>query len=117
MFKNLFKRKNKSVTPAIQDYIDPETGELTKSSVVYDKNNTRFLKLDNASCAMIMHPNGKIEVVFTKLYDEEKQQVTIEEETLMSIAMFMRQPGFAELLRKEFHNIAMKNISTFNEGQ
>jgi hypothetical protein len=107
----LFKKKKKEIKSTVTDYIDPSTGEVTKSSVKYDKNNSRFLELDNQSCAMIIHPNSKIEVVFTKLYDSENQRVTVEEETLMAIALFMKQPGFAELLRKEFHSLAMNNIS------
>lgn len=105
----------KSDKSNIKDYIDPATGEVTKSSVFYNKASERFLKLDNNSCAMVIHPGGKVEVVFTKLYDKDEQRVTAEEETLMSIALFMRQPGFAELLRNEFHNIAMDNISKLTE--
>ncbi len=63
-----------------------------------------------------MH-GGKVEVIFTKLYNIEDQKITAEEETLMSIAMFMRQPGFAELLRNEFHNIAMDNISKLTDSE
>jgi hypothetical protein len=58
-----------------------------------------------------MHPDNKVEIIFTKLYDAEQQKITLEEETLMSIAVFLQQPGFAEMLRTEFHNIAMNNIS------
>ena len=119
----LFNNKqNKQTNNSIQkpehnqnDYIDEKTGEVTKSAILYDKNNERLLKLENDSCAMVIHGGGKIEVIFTKLYDEENQRVTAEEELLMSIALFLRQPGFGELLRNEFHNIAMDNISKLTE--
>jgi hypothetical protein len=35
----------------------------------------------------------------------------------MSIAMLMRQPGFNELLRTTFHNVAMKHISKMTETE
>lgn len=59
--------------------------------------------------------DGKVEVIFTRLYDNENQRVTVEEETLMAIAMLIKQPGFNELIRTTFHNIAMKNISQITE--
>jgi hypothetical protein len=122
---NIFKlfnwfKKNKpeleEETYNSNDYIDPETGETTKSSIEYNRADERFLKLDDKSCAMIIHPGSKVEVVFSRLYDKTNQRVTLEEETLMAIAIFMRQPGFAEMLRHEFHQIAMNNISTLTEN-
>jgi hypothetical protein len=118
LYMGLFSKLSsifKSNKSTVKDYVDPKTGAVTKSSVFYNKAEERFLKLDNDSCAMVIHPGGKVEVVFTKLYDKDEQRVTAEEETLMSIALFMRQPGFAELLRNEFHNIAMDNISKLTE--
>lgn len=99
----------------VNDYVDSETGEVTKSAIIYNKNNERLLKLENDSCALVIHGGGKVEVIFTKLYDDENQRVTAEEELLMSIALFLRQPGFGELLRNEFHNIAMDNVSKLTE--
>lgn len=116
----IFKKEKKEDTKETEnvsknDYVDPETGEVTKSAIIYDKNNDRLLKLDNDSCAIVMHKGGKVEVIFTKLYDNESQRVTEEEELLMSIAIFLRQPGFGELLRNEFHKIAMDNVSILTE--
>lgn len=119
----LFKNKKQDIKTNIDqqdqknknDYIDPNSGEVTRSAIIYDKNNERLLKLENDSCAMVIHGGGKVEVIFTKLYDEENQRVTAEEELLMSIALFLRQPGFGELLRNEFHNIAMDNISKLTD--
>lgn len=116
---NWFKKNKPELTEETytsNDYIDPETGETTKSSIEYNRADERFLKLDDKSCAMIIHPGSKVEVVFTRLYDKTNQRVTLEEETLMAIAIFMRQPGFAEMLRHEFHQIAMNNISTLTEN-
>lgn len=127
LIKNLFRKKKQEVksvnqieqqqTVSLNDYVDPKTGEVTKSAILYNKQNERLLKLDNDSCAIVMHPQGKVEVIFTKLYDEQEQRITPEEETLMSIAIFLNKPGFAELLRTEFHNIAMDNISKLTETE
>jgi hypothetical protein len=108
--KLLKNKKSKNL-----DYVDEKTGEVTKSAIIYDKNKDRLLKLDNDSCAIVIHSGGKVEVIFTHLYDNEKQRVTAEEETLMAIAMLIKQPGFNELIRTTFHNIAMKNISQITE--
>lgn len=110
--KSIFNRKQDYNN---HDFVDPNTGEVTKSSIHYNRAQERFLKLDDQSCAMVLHPGGKVEVVFTRLYDKDEQRITYEEETLMSIAVFMKQPGFAEMLRNEFHNIAMNNISTLTD--
>lgn len=116
---NWFKRKQKTSEQVIEhikeDYVDPETGEVTKSSIEYNNANERFLKLADTSCAMILHQGGKIEIVFTRLYDKENQRVSLEEETLMAIGIFMKQPGFAEMLRHEFHQIAMNDITILTE--
>ena len=101
----------------VTDHIDSKTGFITKSAIVYNKMNERFLKLEDKACAIVIHPEGKVEVIFTKLYDAKDQKITLEEETLMSIAVFLRQPGFAEMLRNEFHNIAMNNISVLTEPE
>lgn len=129
MIKKIFKKilklfvneKEQTYIPnhydPIIDHIDKETGEITKSAIIYNKANERFLKLNDKSCAMVIHPHGKVEVIFTKLYDEQDQKITIEEETLMAIAVFLKQPGFAEMLRTEFHNIAMDNLSILTKEQ
>lgn len=119
-FKFFKTKKNESQQKTViskDDYKDPETGKITKSAIEYNKANERFLKLDDKSCAIVLHPGGKVEVIFTRLYNQEQQKVTVEEETLMAIAIFMRQPGFSEMLRHEFHQIAMNNISTLTEKE
>lgn len=124
-FFNIFKRnKNKSnyvdsqtgkTTKSARDYVDPQTGKTTKSAIVYNNANERYLKLNPDTCALVIHPGGKIEVIFTKLYDEQNQLITPEEETLMSIAVFLKQPGFAEMITYEFHKIATENLSKLTE--
>ena len=109
-FFNLFKKNQNK-----KDYIDPNTGETTKSAITYNKANERYLKLNNDTCALVIHPGGKIEVIFTKLYDEKNQLITPEEETLMSIAVFLKQPGFAEMITHEFHKIATENLAKLTE--
>ena len=44
------------------------------------------------------------------------QAITPNEETLMAIACFMRQPGFLEMIRDEFRKIAMERISTLTDN-
>ena len=114
---NFFKKLKLrfKISKSNKDYVDPETGEITKSAIHYNKNNERYLKLNNDTCAMVIHPGGKIEIIFTRLYDKENQSITPEEETLMSIALFLKQPGFAEMLKYEFNKIATENVSKLTE--
>ena len=102
--KNIFKRKN----------IKPTASQIKQKNIqqseYVDTINNRMLRLGNEDCAMIFHPHGKVQIVFTKFYNNETQQITPEEETLMAIAIFLKQPGFSELLRTEFNNIAIKNF-------
>lgn len=90
------------------------TGEVTQSAVQYGKRG-RYLKLNDNDCALVIHEGEKLEVIFTKLYDPQNQTVTPEEETLMSLAIFLKQPGFAELIRHEFNRIATRNINQLTE--
>ena len=108
MFGWLFKRKNKN------DYVD-EKGHVTESAI-YNKAGERFLKLKNDDCAIVLHEDDKVEVVFTKAYDVQNQTITDNEETLMAIACFMKQPGFLEMIRDEFRKIAMNKISTLTDN-
>jgi hypothetical protein len=117
IFSKLFKSKKQPVINNVTDFVDENTGEVTKSAIIYDKNNDRLLKLENDSCAIVMHGGGKVEVVFTRLYDDKNQRVTEEEETLMAIAMLLRQTGFTELVRTTFHNVAMKNITKLTKDE
>lgn len=91
------------------------TGEITQSAVEYGKRG-RYLKLNDNDCALVIHEGEKLEVIFTKLYDQQNQEVTAEEQTLMAIAVFLRQPGFSELIRHEFNRIASRNINELTEN-
>ena len=106
---NFFKKKEKKT---VSDLVDEHGNVVKHSSVTYDRHNQRFLKLADDCCAMIIHPDNDVEIVFTKLYDAENQKITDNEETLMSLAIFMQQPGFADLIKQEFRRIAMENVST-----
>lgn len=90
------------------------TGEVTQSAVEYGKRG-RYLKLNDDDCALVIHAGEKLEVIFTKLYDPQNQAVTPEEQTLMSLAIFLKQPGFGELIRHEFNRIAQRNINQLTE--
>lgn len=118
MFWKFWKREKK--TKSEEDYSnikngktsnlkDNKTGEITESALEYSSKN-RYLKLKDNDCAIVMHEGGKVEVIFTKLYDSQNQEVTPNEQTLLSLAVFLRQPGFAELIRHEFNRIASRNI-------
>ena len=108
---NFFKKKQSN------NMVDEKGNILEKSALVYSKNNERFLKLSDDSCAIVLHPENKVEVIFTKLYDEENQKITNNEETLMALALFMKQPGFLEMILKEFRRIAMDRITALTETE
>ena len=93
----------------VSDLRNNVTGEVTQSAVEYGKRG-RYLKLNNNDCALVIHEGEKLEVIFTKLYDPQNQEITIDEQTLMALAVFLKQPGFAELIRHEFNRIASRNI-------
>lgn len=102
-----FKRKNKN------DFVGKD-GTVTKSAIEYN-NNERFLRLANQDCAIVLHADGNVEVIFTKAYDVENQTITPNEETLMAIAVFMKQPGFLEMIVDEFRKIAKEKIATLTD--
>lgn len=54
IFSKLFKTKKTSKKYNKNDFVD-DSGEVTKSAIIYDRNNDRLLKLENDSCAMVMH--------------------------------------------------------------
>lgn len=111
---NFFKKKNQSITK--NDLVDDDGNLIQKSSVVNSKNGERFLKLNNDTCAIILHPGNNVEVVFTKLYDPENQIITPNEESLMALALFIKQPGFLEMIISEFRKIAMERITSLTES-
>lgn len=112
MFGFLKKKKNIE-----QNNLTDKHGNVIEySSLVKSKSGERFLKLSDNSCAIILHPGDNVEVVFTKLYDEEKQTITDNEESLMALALFMKQPGFLEMIKKEFRKIAMEKITNLTES-
>lgn len=110
---NFFKRKNKNKN----DLIDKNGNVIKKSSIVNDRNNVRFLKLGDDSCGLVLYPDNNVEVIFTKAYDVKNQNITENEEVLMALALFMKQPGFLEMIVSEFRKIAMNKISTLTEDK
>lgn len=117
MFSWLKKLLFKSNIKKTKDYKDPKTGQIIKSAVQYNKLGQRFLKFKDTDCALVIHEGGKIQVVFSPLYDPDNQQITPQEQTLMSIAIFLKQPGFAEMLRHEFYQIASRNINNLTQNK
>lgn len=110
---NFFKRKNKNKN----DLVDKNGNVIKKSSIVNDRNNVRFLKLGDDSCGLVLYPDNNVEVIFTKAYDVKNQNITENEEVLMALALFMKQPGFLEMIVSEFRKIAMNKISTLTEDK
>ena len=102
------KKKNKN------DFVD-KNGNVTESAISYDKANDRYLRLKDTDCGIVLHGDGNVEVIFTKSYNDEVQSITDNEETLMALAVFMKQPGFLEMIVDEFRKIAsqkMKSLSS-----
>ena len=115
-FKNLFKKRKtvNNLRRNLNSYTDSKTKKETKSSVFYDRNNNRFLKLDNNDVALVMHPGNVVEVVLTKMTDKNKA-ITPEEDLAMSLALFLKQKEFCELLTHTFHDLAMRNVGPYND--
>ena len=112
MFNFLRKIFNK---PGKNDFVD-EKGNVTKSAIAYNSKNERYLKLLDSDCAIVLHGDNKVEVIFTKDYNDEDQTITSNEETLMSIACFMKQPGFLEMITTEFRKIAKTKIEALTKN-
>lgn len=110
IFKKLFGNNNNNQKKNIQS-------NQNQTSEYINTTNNRILRLKNDDCALVFHPNGKVEVIFTKFYNNETQQITPEEQTLMAFAVFLKQPGFSELLRTEFNNIAIKNFKILSNNK
>jgi hypothetical protein len=106
--KRIFFRKNKN------DFLD-KNGNVLTNSAIYENDDFRFLKLANSDCAIVIHGDNNVEVVFTKLYDNETQTITDNEEELMALALFMKQPGFLEMIIDEFRKIAKNKITTLTK--
>jgi hypothetical protein len=66
---------------------------------------------------LILHAENQCEVVFTKLYDQDQQDLTQNEELLMALAIFLKQQGFGEMLLSEFHKIALNNSTMFKDEE
>lgn len=107
--------KSDDQNPTVADLKDENGNVVKKSSVIYSKSKERFLKLNDDCCAMIIYPDNNVEIIFTKVYDPNEQKITDNEETLMSLALFMKQPGFGDMIKQEFRKIAMENISKLTD--
>lgn len=107
---NFFKKSNNDLKNTNGDVIE-------KSSLVKGKHGERFLKLNDDTCAIVLHPNNNVEVIFTKLYDPNTQYITENEEALMALALFMKQPGFLPMIIDEFRKIARERISSLTNNE
>ena len=80
------------------------------------RDNNRYLLMKNDDCALVLHNDNQVEVIFTKYY-KDNQDITPNEDLLMALAVYLKQPGFGEMLITEFHRIAMKNSKMFEEAK
>ena len=70
-----------------------------------NKVGDRFLKLKDDDCGLVIHSDSTLEVVFTK-FKNDTQNISDTEEALMALAVFIKQPGFLDLILEEFRKIA-----------
>ncbi len=110
-FKKIFKAKQNN-RKHLNEYINPMNGQKIYSSLVKDRHNARFLELEDSDVALIMHKDHITEVVLTKAKNEN-QSITKNEDLLMSLALFLKQPEFCEMLTSMFHDLAMKKLGPY----
>jgi len=109
LFDIFRKNKNKN------DLYDENGHLIQKSAIAYDHHNNRFLSLKNDDCAIVLHGDNNVEIIFSKFYDGETQQISENEETMMALATFMKQPGFLEMMINEFRRLAKANIGKLTD--
>ena len=116
LLKNLFKKKKyvNNLRQNLNSYTDDTSKKETKSAVFYDRSNNRFLKLGDNDVALVMHPGNVVEIVLTKMTDKN-QAITAEEDLAMSLALFLKQKEFCEVLTHTFHDLAMRKVGPYNE--
>lgn len=116
LLKNLFKKKKyiNNLRQNLNSYTDHKSKKETKSAVFYDRNNNRFLKLGDNDVALVMHPGNVVEIVLTRMTDKN-QAITAEEDLAMSLALFLKQKEFCEVLTHTFHDLAMRKVGPYNE--
>lgn len=120
MFKKIFKNiKKLFINDKNQDIqiLEKHIQNIRKNPSLVQHANKRFLTLANDDCALILHAENQCEVIFTKLYDHDSQEFTINEELLMALAIFLKQKGFGEMLLSEFHRLALNKSEIFNDEQ
>ena len=116
LLKNFFKKKKyvNNLRQNLNSYTDHKSKKETKSAVFYDRSNNRFLKLGDNDVALVMHPGNVVEIVLTKMTDKN-QAITAEEDLAMSLALFLKQKEFCEVLTHTFHDLAMRKVGPYNE--
>ena len=95
---DFFKRDKKAKQSQMKtDFMTPVSFE--------NKVGDRFLKIKDSDCGMILHDDGTLDIVFTK-FQNESQSISEQEEALMALAVFIKQPGFLQMILEEFRRIA-----------
>ena len=113
--KHIFIKDSDNTPKDSEDQLSKAAKEVRKNPALIEKNNKRFLAFSDTDCALILHAENQCEVVFTKMYDSENQNFTMNEELLMALAIFLKQPGFGEMLISEFQKAALNNSSMFED--
>lgn len=116
--KKIFSKKAipNNLRQNLNSYTDPKTKADIKSSIFYDRSKNRFLKLGDNDVALVMHPGNVVEVVLTKMTDKN-QSISPEEDLAMSLALFLKQPEFCEILTHAFHDLAMRKLGPYSDNQ
>lgn len=123
MFKKILERikyifiKDSNKEPNDIEELSKAAEEVRKNPSLIERNNKRFLAFADTDCALILHGENQCEVVFTKMYNKENQDFTPNEELLMALAIFLKQPGFSDMLISEFQKAALNNSTMFEDKQ
>lgn len=101
---DFFRKNKKADNESPQD--QTKSTEHVKNAVSFEnKVGDRFLKIKDSDCGLILHDDGTLDIVFTK-FKNESQSITEHEESLMALAVFIKQPGFLPMILEEFRRIA-----------
>ena len=102
IFSRWFSKK-KPVPEKVEAY---KTNRHPDSVTFENKVGDRYLKLKDDDCGIVLHGDQTLDILFTK-FQNENQSISETEEALMALAVFIKQPGFLDMLLEEFRRIAV----------
>lgn len=106
---NIFNKNKPKIRPDAQPLTD-SNGNIIKESAIQYIGQNRLLKIPNTAAALIMYDDNRVEMVMQKVVADQ-QELSDREETLVAIATLMKDPQFCEILRMQFHKIAVNNLN------